>query len=317
MKLNSIAVKVAEAVSVTGSVRRFTLIAADGGRLPGFSSGSHIRIAIETRGRRLLNAYSLLNSPNAADHYQIAVRKDAGGRGGSLFLHEQVRTGAILSIGHPANMFPLVATARKHLLIAGGIGITPIVSHLAALAYLGAAFELHFVVRSLDEGPFAGELAARYAGRVRLYRRDTRDAFDVAALLGNQPLGTHLYVCGPPRLIDAVTKAARAQGWPDRYVHLERFTQSAGGRPFTAVLARSGREIAVGATVSLLEALEDAGLEVPQLCRGGACGQCETGLLNGEAEHRDCFLGDAIRAAQTRIMPCVSRAKGDRLVLDL
>jgi ferredoxin-NADP reductase len=312
-----IPVKVAQVVAVTGSVRCFTLVAADGGSLPGFSSGSHIRVMLETPFRRLRNAYSLIGSPMVSDHYRIAVRKNPTGRGGSILLHERVTTGSVLEITPPVNLFPLVATARKHLFVAGGIGITPIASHLAALQFLAAGFELHFVVRGLGEAPFAAELRQRHPESVRIYDREAGDRFDIAGLLADQPLGTHLYVCGPGRLIEAATSTARQLGWPDRYVHSERFTQDSGGKPFTAMLRRSGREITVGPDISLLEALEQAGLAMPYQCRGGACGHCQTGLLEGTAEHRDFFLSDEIKRSHTRIMPCVSRAAGDRLVLDL
>jgi ferredoxin-NADP reductase len=313
----TIPVKVVEVASVTPTVRRFTLVHADGAALPRFSSGSHVLVSLKTDARILRNAYSLMGSPEETGSYQIAVRRLDGSRGGSAFLHEAVATGHVLEIGQPANLFPLAATAKKHILIAGGIGITPILAHMVDLARMRAPFELHYAVKSLAEGPFAAELTRLYPGHVRLYESATGRRLDPAALLADQPLGTHVYTCGPTALMDSVVKAARTHGWPERYVHLERFGAAATGKPFTVVLAKSGREIAVDSEVSLLEALEAAGLVLPCLCRGGACGQCETGLLAGEAEHRDFFLPADVKAGHKRIMVCVSRAQGDRLVLDL
>jgi len=315
--LATIPVKVVEVARITPTVRRFTLVHADGVALPRFSSGSHVLVSLETGGRVLRNAYSLMGSPDETGSYQIAVRRLDGPRGGSAFLHEAVATGHVLEIGHPANLFPLAATAKKHILIAGGIGITPILAHMVDLARMRVPFELHYAVKSFAEGPFAEELTRLYPGHVRLYESAAGERLDPGALLADQPLGTHAYTCGPEKLMAAVVAAAKASGWPERYVHLERFAAATPGRPFTAVLARSGREVDVGGDVSLLEALEAAGLDLPCLCRGGACGQCETVLVSGEAEHRDFFLSDAVKASQSRIMVCVSRAKTDRLTLDL
>jgi dimethylamine monooxygenase subunit B len=313
----SLAVTVSAIERITATVRRFTLVAADGSALPRFSGGSHIVVTLRGPERDWRNAYSLASSPAQRDHYQIAVRRLDASRGGSAFFHDAVGLGDRLEITRPANLFSLAATARKHLLIAGGIGITPILAQLADLAAMGARFELHFAIRSLAEGPFASELLRRKKGEVQLYRGNAGERLDVGALLSDQPLGTHVYVCGPAGLIAETLAAARTLGWPPRYVHSESFAAPAPGKAFTAILARSGRRIAVEESASLLEALEAAGVDPPSQCRGGACGRCETDLLEGEAEHRDVFLADAVKARQNKIMLCVSRAKTDHLVLDL
>jgi ferredoxin-NADP reductase len=313
----AIPVKIAEAAAVTASVRRFTLVHADGGRLPRFSSGSHIVVSLPLGQRLKRNAYSLIGSPETTDCYEIAVRRTAVSRGGSIYLHEAVAAGDVLSIQPPLNMFPLVATARKHLFLAGGIGITPILSHINDLTESGGAFELHYALPSLADGPFASDLMQRYPGRVKLYQSQLGQRLDPALVLADQPLGTHLYVCGPEGLMRDAVGSAEALGWPERYVHTEHFASPGVMAPFTAVLGRSGRCVPVDAESTLLEALETAGIVVPNLCRGGACGQCETRLLQGAADHRDFFLSAETKAAQAAIMLCVSRAQGDRLVLDL
>lgn len=313
----AIPVKIAEAVPVTGSVRRFALVPADGGRLPPFSSGSHVVVTLPLRNRLKRNAYSLIGRPEETGYYEIAVRRTDPSRGGSVFLHEAVGVGDILAIDPPFNLFPLAATARRHVLIAGGIGITPILSHLEALAKTGAPFELHYALRSWDEGPFAKELMTRHAGRVRLYHSTLGERLNPTHMLADQPLGTHLYVCGPAGLMREVVSAAKGLGWPERYLHTEHFAAPGVMNPFAVVLARSGVTIAVDGETTLLEALEAAGVAVPNLCRGGACGQCFTTMLDGAADHRDFFLSAETRAEGKAIMPCVSRAAGDRLVLDL
>jgi ferredoxin-NADP reductase len=312
-----IPVRVVAVEAMAPGVKRFTLAPEAGGKLPGFSSGSHIRLALPIDGRMVRNAYSLIGASGECTSYQIAVRRLEDSRGGSIFMHAAVAEGHTIVIDPPANLFPLVATARKHLLLAGGIGITPFLSHLVDLQRIQARFELHFGIRSHAEGAFAADLAASLPDHVILYADDLGERIDPMVLLANQKLGTHVYVCGPPGMIEAITAAAAVLGWPPRYVHVERFAAAQPGRPFTAELARSGRTVAVPAERSLLEMLEEAGCAPPSLCRGGACGFCETGVLEGEVEHRDFFLSAEVKAGNRKIMACVSRARHDRLVLDL
>jgi ferredoxin-NADP reductase len=221
----ALTVKVAAIEPVTPTVRRFTLMAADGGELPRFSGGSHVVVTMHGAERSWRNAYSLTSSPERRDHYQIAVRRLDASRGGSAFLHDAVALGDVLEISPPANLFALAATARKHLLIAGGIGITPMLAQLADLERMQACFELHFAIRSLAEGPFAGELMRRPPSEVRLYRRNAGERLNVGSLLADQPLGTHVYVCGPTGLIAETVAAASDLGWPARYVHTESFAR--------------------------------------------------------------------------------------------
>ncbi|HWL18162.1 MAG TPA: PDR/VanB family oxidoreductase [Bradyrhizobium sp.] len=315
--LSAIPVRIVAVDPLTPGVKRFTLAHADGKPLPHFSSGSHILLSMRIDGRVVKNAYSLVGAPGERSHYQIAVRRLTESRGGSAFLHEVVEAGHEIEIDPPANLFPLVATARKHLLIAGGIGITPFLSHLVDLQQMKARFELHYGIRSETEGPFAGELLKRHPGHVTVYADDLGQRIAPLVLLAQQPLGTHVYVCGPPGMIAATVDAAEALGWPARYVHVERFAAAQPGRPFTAVLARSGKTVDVPGDRSLLDTLEEAGCAPPSLCRGGACGFCETGVIEGEVEHRDFFLSPEVKATHRKIMACVSRARHDRLVLDL
>ena len=313
----ALAVRVAEAEMVAPRIRRFALVPRDGGELPRFSAGSHVVVAIPAGRRVHRNPYSLIGSSERPDRYEIAVRRADDSRGGSAFLHDAVRPGDELEISQPGNLFPIVWSARRHLLIAGGIGITPFLAYMADLAAMKADFGLHYAVRSRGSAAFLDDLATRYGGRVHVFADDEGGGIPMAGLMASQPLGTHLYVCGPAGMIEATLAAARAAGWPERNLHSERFVAAAAGRPFSAVLAKSGRTIDVPGDMSLLEALEANGVTVPHSCRGGACGQCETVVLEGAVEHRDFFLSAEARASNTRVMPCVSRSRGPRLVLDL
>jgi ferredoxin-NADP reductase len=313
----TIPVRVAEVDRITPLVKRLALQPSDGVSLPAFSGGSHVVVTMQRGEGVHRNPYSLIGPPGDRSRYQIAVLRVERSRGGSVFLHDHAGIGTALQITPPVNLFPLIGQARKHVLVAGGIGITPFLAHLDELRRMGARYELHYAARDLEHAAFADRLLAEDPGRVRLYPSRQGRRIEPAALLAHQPLGTHVYVCGPGPMIEAVVAAARAAGWPPSHVHWERFAAPGPGRPFTAVLARSRRSVLVRGDVSLLEALEADGLQPPYLCRGGACGACETAVLAGEVEHGDHYLSDEVKAAHTRIMPCVSRARGDRIVLDI
>ncbi|MBO0663979.1 PDR/VanB family oxidoreductase [Jiella sp. MQZ9-1] len=312
-------VRVSEAEAVTPRVRRLRLVAADGTALPPVSAGAHTVVSIDTGERVIRNAYSLTAPSLSGGAYEIAVLRTPESRGGSAFIHERLREGDSLTLSAPANFFPVNRRARHHVLVAGGIGITPIAAMAEEIFRLGASFELHYAVRSAHDGAFCRELAARFGGRLHLYCGERQERLQVQAVLPNQPLGTHLYVCGPERMIEAVLADARAAGWPNANLHAERFVAPAGGEPFSLFLRRSQRSVTVGADESVLEAIERIGVEAPHLCRGGACGECITAVshADGTLDHRDHFLSAAERDAGEHVMICVSRLKGRELVLDL
>jgi ferredoxin-NADP reductase len=300
---------------VTPLIKRFTLIPADGDELPRFSAGSHIVVHMPGKDRTYRNAYSLISAPIDRSSYRIAVRRQEQSRGGSVYMHERVSIGDLLQIKPPANLFALDRLAAKQILIAGGIGITPFMSYLEELAGLPAPYELHYAYRARSHAAFCDKLAAQLGGRLHTYDAARDEFVQPRAVLAAQPLGTHVYVCGPEGLIKAVVETARALGWPDSHMHYEQFAAPQPGAPFKVSCAKHDREIDVPPDMSLLDALEAAGVAVPNLCRGGVCGQCETALLEGEAEHRDNYL--SAEARDCKIMPCVSRARSARLVLDL
>ena len=311
----TLTVRVAHVETLTPLIKQFTLVAGVAQALPGFSAGSHVLVHLRDGDRIYRNAYSLLGSPYDRKTYRIAVRRQAQSRGGSVYMHEHVQTGDLLQINPPANLFPIDRLATRHILIAGGIGITPLMSHVAALAQQETPYELHYAYRAVEHAAFGAHLATALGQRLHTYDTSKSQRLRPSAVLAAQPLGTHVYVCGPQGLIDAVIDEAGQLGWPDSHVHYEQFAAPLPGKPFRVHCARQRREIDVPGDTSLLDALEAAGIAVPHMCRGGVCGQCETTLLEGEAEHRDSYLPEAART--TRIMPCVSRARDDRLVLDL
>ncbi|NWC93815.1 MULTISPECIES: PDR/VanB family oxidoreductase [unclassified Pseudomonas] len=312
--------RVARIEVVTPEIKRFTLVSPTGAHLPAFSGGSHVVVLIASAHNTLRNPYSLLSSPYDTSSYQIAVRRVDSGRGGSTSLHDTVTEGDLIQVTPPVNLFALIKQARLHLFIAGGVGITPVISQLEELQLSKVPFELHYAVRGEEHAQLGKELQATYGEQVHLYRKGIEPRMDIGQVLADRPLGSHVYVCGPDSMIDASLRCARDLGWTDSHVHFERFLeQSNGGEAFSFTLGRSGTTIEVSPDQTMLEAVEAAGHTLPYLCRGGACGHCETNVLelDGELLHSDDWLSDEDKTSGKKIMPCVSRAKCNRLVIDL
>jgi len=294
----------------------YELARADGAPLPAFSAGAHIDVHLPGG---LVRQYSLCNDDRETHRYRIAVLRDPASRGGSVAVHEQVQEDDTLTISAPRNHFPLVA-APFSLLLAGGIGITPFIAMMDQMEREGKNFELHYAVRTRTHGAYWKELQQRYGThRVKVYCDAEKLFIPVDAIVENQPLGTHLYVCGPAGMINGVLGKARAQGWPKQNLHSEEFLAPPKGKAFQAKLVRSNLTVDVGPEQSILEAVEAAGVDAPYLCRGGACGQCETAVVScdGELEHNDHFLEPEDKASGKKIMICVSRIKGSAVTLDL
>jgi len=313
-----IGVTVTDIVPLNDLVTRFKFERRDGGLLPTFSGGAHTVVEMKAGGTTRLNPYSLMSDPADQTAYTISVRRDDEGRGGSLFMHRNVKIGDEMVISYPVNLFAMDLRARKHLMIAGGIGITPFMAQIKQLVATGGAFELHYACRNAALGTYADDLTKAHPAKVHVYFDDDKQAIDLEKLLDGQPLGTHLYVCGPKGMINWVRKTAEGLGWPEETVHYEEFLAPQSGKPFKVRLAQSDLEFEVGEHQSLLEAIEAAGVDAPYLCRGGACGQCETDVIeaDGEILHRDHWLEDDEKRAGKKIMPCVSRLEGRIIVLD-
>ncbi|CAG9264245.1 carnitine monooxygenase subunit YeaX [Paraburkholderia unamae] len=315
----SITVNVVAIEQLTPLIKRFTLALPDGAALPAFHGGAHVLVSMQDGARWYHNAYSLLSSPHDTRCYQIAVRREEASRGGSVFMHDKVSVGSQLAISTPANLFELARGTRRHVFIAGGIGVTPFLAQLAEHPPGEYDLELHYAYRSPEHGAFVEELkSGPHAGEVHCYAYSEGSRLDLLPLFANLPPDAHVYVCGPQSLNDAVYETAGMLGWPTAQLHSEQFAATnTDGRAFTVVLARSGVELTVGEDETILKAIERAGLSVPSLCREGVCGTCEVAILEGEADHRDQYLDDAEKAAQKTILVCASRSRTPRLVIDL
>lgn len=299
-------------------VRSFALAASDGAALPAFAAGSHIDVHIAPG---LVRQYSLCGDSADTARYQIAVKREPASRGGSQAMHERVREGDVLTISVPRNNFALVPAAKHHLLIAGGIGITPILAMIRSLEARGAtSWKLYYLVRDRASAAFLDVLeGGDWAPRVRVHADggDPGRSFDLWPVL-EKPTRAHVYCCGPRPLMDAVRDMTGH--WPTGSIHFESFVEGAAlarpeDKPFVVRLARSGGEVAVPAGVTILEALRRAGLRVDSSCESGTCGTCKTGIVAGEPDHRDLVLMPDEQGSA--IMVCVSRARSDELVLDL
>jgi ferredoxin-NADP reductase len=319
MSGSEIPVRVARVQAVAERIKRIRFVPADGRPLPTYSAGAHTVVTMRDGSKTIKNPYSLMGALNDTSGYEISVLKTVNSHGGSQFVHERLHEGALVHISPPANLFALDLRARKHLLIAGGIGITPIMAMAEQLSQMGAAFELHYSTRTPSSGAYVDDLKQKYGSRLHHYQTTVAQRIDLANILGQQPLGTHLYVCGPDAMIKDVLRLAREAGWPSQHVHAEHFTSPRGGLPFEVELAKSARTIRVQEDESILQALESAGVDAPYLCRGGACGQCETAVVSCEGSilHYDHYLSDEEKRSGRKIMICVSRLKGSRLTLDL
>ncbi len=315
----TIAVEVTAVEQVTPLIKHFTLAPVAGGTMPAFSGGSHIIVVMRRANRVHRNPYSLMSPPSRLEAYEIGVRRMEESRGGSHFMHDEVRVGSRLEIAHPVNLFGLDKIARKHVLVAGGIGITPFMAQLQDLHAANVPYEMHYSVRAPEHAAFRDLLIEQEGDRVRMYYDSADEQIDFEALLSSQPLGTHVYVCGPAGMIERVIGTARACGWSDTHIHWEQFSAPPVGDAFDAFLARSNLKIHVLPDQSLLEAIEAAGVDVPYLCRGGVCGFCHTRVVGveGELVHNDHFLSNEDKASGKYIMLCVSRARCKNLVLDL
>jgi ferredoxin-NADP reductase/fatty acid desaturase len=313
-----LAARVAERREVGGAgIATFVLEGVDG-PLPRFTPGSHIDLHLPS-GR--VRQYSLCNAPG--ERYQIAVKPEPNGRGGSLEAHEVLRPGAVVTISTPRNNFGLTR-ADRYVLVAGGIGITPLLSMAQELWAARTPFRFHVCAQDATAVPFRDELASlpfAEAVEVHLDAAPGRTSLAPAQALGEWSDGAELYVCGPGGFMDWVRDRALDLGWPLDTIHRESFSAPVyditDSRPFDVVLARRGITLHVPSGRQLLDVLQEHDIEVPWACSQGVCGTCVTPVLEGEPEHRDAVLSPEVRAANTAMCLCVSRARSERLVLDL
>lgn len=314
-------VKVARRIAEAEDVAVFELADPTGADMPPFTAGSHIEVEVRPS---VVRQYSLCNNPSERSRYVIGVLKDPASRGGSAGMFAVVE-GDDMRISEPRNHFGLDGSARRTLLFAGGIGVTPILSMAERLAAIGADFEMHYCARSRSRCAFYDHIqASSFARRVHFHFDDGSDAqkLDIDRALGQPDPGTHVYVCGPTGYIDFVLNTAAAKGYIDQHVHREYFTADtnemfAEGAPFQVKLASTSQVFGIPADRTVMEVLKDHGVDLPTSCEQGICGTCVTRVLEGTPEHRDYYLTNAEREANDRFIPCCSRSKTHLLVIDL
>jgi vanillate O-demethylase ferredoxin subunit len=296
-------------------IRRLTLGDPDGWELPRARPGAHVDLHVPGIGAR---AYSLCGDPREAMRWEIAVKRKQESRGGSAWLHETLRAGDTVEASLPRCTFPLADAATRHIMVAGGIGVTPFLSMARHLARTGQAdFTLHLIVR--EEVPLASHLASLIdEGRVVVHRTSRTGRPDLAPLIGEAGPETLVACCGPESMTDDFERVTAA--WPAANVHIERFVApppviDPDAKPFTLSLARSGAEIQVRAGQTMLAALQEGGVDIASSCCGGICGACKVGWLEGKPVHRDRILSPYER--KRYLMVCVAGSDAERLVLDL
>ena len=305
---------VAERKAVADGVVSLVLERPDGEELPAWTPGAHVDLLL---GPELTRQYSLCGSPADRTRWRLGVLLDESGRGGSRHVHERLAEGARLPVRGPRNHFPLAA-AERYLFVAGGIGITPILPMVAEAQAAGADWTLFYGGRRRTSMAFTEELAA-YGDRVQLRPEDEHGLLDLETILAPQQ-GTAVYACGPERMLQAVEE--RCAAWPPGSLHVERFAakpvaEGAAATTFEVVCQRSGITVTVPPDRTILEIVQEAGVNALSSCLEGVCGTCETAVVEGSPDHRDSLLSEEEKAAGDYMMICVSRSNSPRLVLDL
>ncbi len=315
-----LALEISAIRQLTPRIRSYELRAPDGSRLPAVKAGAHLQLPVQLPdGEMVSRHYSISSDPEHRHYYEIAVLAEDSGSGGSRALHRQYGIGTRLHCPPPGNYFPLHSDATPAVLIAGGIGITPIRAMACSLRARGVPFHIHYAGRERPEMAFLEQLEREFGDRLTSYSSTDQQRLDINRILSTAPAQTHFYSCGPGRLIDAVNDTASRLGIASGRLHSERFDPGVPehGRPIRLDLRRSGRQLLVSAQNSILETLEEAGIDAPFGCRTGNCRSCAVRVLEGKPDHRDNVLSERERNQQGLITPCVSRARSDHLVLDL
>lgn len=320
---NQLKLKVSRVEDLSSNIRLFEFVAPDGAMLPAFTAGAHIDIVTGGGHRR---SYSLSNDPAERHRYVLGILREKAGRGGSAWMHDNVKVGDTITVMPPSNAFPLAESAGEHILIGGGIGITPMKSMVHRLKAIGEKYTLYYCSREQADTAFYDEIKALCGDNV-VFTHDGGDpskGLNLKALLAEHRPGSHVYICGPNGFLNAVRAAAAH--WPEGCVHFELFAPPAPAakgnqvnEAFEVLLSRQGVTVPVPADKSILEAVRGAGIDIDSSCEEGVCSTCEVRLLSGAADHRDSVLSAEDKAANKKIMTCVSRAAPGvkKLILDV
>jgi ferredoxin-NADP reductase len=293
----------------------YELARLDGKPLASYEPGAHIDVHLPNG---IVRQYSLIEAEPDPTRYTIGVKRDPASRGGSRYVHDELRVGKSFQISAPRNNFPLVENASHVVLFAGGIGITPIWCMVQRLAKLGRSWKLYYACRSRSDMAFLQALEAMSSAQFHFDDESEEKFLDVASIVAATPADAHLYCCGPTPMLKAF-EAATAN-WPRDHIHIEYFTpkqEAAKTGGFVVELARSGQEFVIPEGKSILQVLLDAGVDVDYSCELGICGACEQRVISGTPEHRDAILTEEEQAANTKVMICCAGCKSERLVLDL
>lgn len=295
-------------------VLAYRLEPAPGEVFPAFTAGAHIDVHL---GPKLIRSYSLFNNPSEQQAYEIAVQLDAASRGGSKHVHQQWRAGDWVEISEPRNLFELNEDAAHTVLIAGGIGITPMLSMAARLQTLGRSWSLHYASRTRDRAAFVERLERMPQVSITIDDEPNTPRLELSSLLSNLPADAHVYCCGPNPMLKAFRELGAGLG---ERLHFEAFSaenEAAVEGGYTVCLKRSGKSVVVPAGQTMLDALLDAGVNVPFACSEGICGTCRVDVLAGTPDHRDEFLSESEKAANDAILVCCSGSRSSSITLDL
>ncbi len=318
--MTKLTVKVNKITQEAEDIRSYELVDPDGRLLPMFTAGGHVDVELPNG---LARQYSLSNDPRDVDRYVVAVLREPVGRGGSAYMHDTLKEGDMLTIGTPRNNFPLIEDASHHIMLAGGIGVTPMLAMARELSQRGESFELHYCTRTPAKTAFMKEIqGSAFADNIHFHHDNGNpaDGLDIAGLLKEVRPGAHVYYCGPTGFMHACEQAS--QHWPRGTVHFEFFSVDATvehgeDAAFQVEIASTGQILHVPADKSIVDVLRANGIDVETMCEEGICGTCATVLLEGEPDHRDFVLDDEEKARGEFIMVCCSRAKSPLLKLDL
>lgn len=320
MSGTTLTVKVDKINQEAEDIRSFELVDPEGRLLPMFTAGSHIDVELPNG---LMRQYSISNDPRDVDRYVIAVLREVEGRGGSASMHDDVKEGDTLTITAPRNNFPIHENATHHILLAGGIGVTPLLAMARDLAGRDLSFELHYCTRSPEKTAFKDAIGSddlKSSVTVHHDGGNPADGLDIAGMLKEVRQGANVYYCGPTGFMHACEQAT--EHWPMGTVHREFFNvdpdvEFGDDTAFKVIIASTGQELDVPADKSIVDVLRANGIEVETMCEEGICGTCATVLLEGDPDHRDFVLDDEEKERGEFIMVCCSRAKSPTLKLDL